>query len=70
MRSYPLAGLDLYTCGMVLEVDGGIASLGAGAACLGTSTECCGLAGSNHGEPRTAAQSRPGHSDRCAGADG
>ncbi|KPF87743.1 2-keto-4-pentenoate hydratase [alpha proteobacterium AAP38] len=31
----PLAGLDLYTCGMVLEVDGAIASLGAGAACLG-----------------------------------
>lgn len=31
----PLAGLDLYTCGMVLEVDDGIASLGAGAACLG-----------------------------------
>jgi 2-keto-4-pentenoate hydratase len=31
----PLAGLDLYTCGMVLEVDGALASLGAGAACLG-----------------------------------
>lgn len=31
----PLAGLDLYTCGMVLEVNGVIASLGAGAACLG-----------------------------------
>ncbi|HKU14955.1 MAG TPA: fumarylacetoacetate hydrolase family protein [Steroidobacteraceae bacterium] len=31
----PLAGLDLYTCGMALEVDGAIASLGAGAACLG-----------------------------------
>ena len=31
----PLAGLDLYTCGMVLEVNGRIASLGAGAACLG-----------------------------------
>lgn len=30
-----LAGLDLYTCGMVLEIDGAIASLGAGAACLG-----------------------------------
>ena len=30
-----LAGLDLKTCGMVLEVDGAIASLGAGAACLG-----------------------------------
>ena len=27
--------LDLYTCGMVLEVNGEIASLGAGAACLG-----------------------------------
>ncbi len=31
----PLAGLDLYTCGMALEVNGKIASLGAGAACLG-----------------------------------
>lgn len=30
-----LAGLDLLTCGMVLEVNGKIASLGAGAACLG-----------------------------------
>lgn len=27
--------LDLYTCGMVMEVNGEIASLGAGAACLG-----------------------------------
>lgn len=31
----PLAGLDLYSCGMVLEVNGAVASLGAGAACLG-----------------------------------
>ncbi|RVT92950.1 2-keto-4-pentenoate hydratase [Sphingomonas crocodyli] len=31
----PLAGLDLFTCGMVLEINGAIASLGAGAACLG-----------------------------------
>ncbi|MFZ4122469.1 MAG: 2-keto-4-pentenoate hydratase [Caulobacterales bacterium] len=31
----PLAGLDLYTCGMALEVNGKIASIGAGAACLG-----------------------------------
>lgn len=31
----PLDGLDLYTCGMVLEVNGTVASLGAGAACLG-----------------------------------
>lgn len=30
-----LEGLDLYTCGMALEVNGEIASLGAGAACLG-----------------------------------
>lgn len=30
-----LRGLDLYTCGMALEVDGKVASLGAGAACLG-----------------------------------
>ncbi len=31
----PLDGIDLYTCGMVLEVNGKVASLGAGAACLG-----------------------------------
>ena len=31
----PLAGLDLYTCGMALEVNGAVTSLGAGAACLG-----------------------------------
>ena len=30
-----LAGLDLYTCGMALEINGKVASLGAGAACLG-----------------------------------
>lgn len=31
----PLAGLDLYTCGMALELNGRVASIGAGAACLG-----------------------------------
>jgi 2-keto-4-pentenoate hydratase len=31
----PLEGLDLFACGMVLEVNGKVASLGAGAACLG-----------------------------------
>lgn len=31
----PLDGLDLYTCGMAMEVNGEIASIGAGAACLG-----------------------------------
>ena len=31
----PLAGLDLWTCGMALERNGEVASLGAGAACLG-----------------------------------
>jgi 2-keto-4-pentenoate hydratase len=30
-----LAGLDLWTCGMVMEVNGEVQSLGAGAACLG-----------------------------------
>jgi 2-keto-4-pentenoate hydratase len=30
-----LKGLDLYTCGMALEVDNTLVSLGAGAACLG-----------------------------------
>lgn len=34
-QRHRIAGLDLYTCGMVLEVNGKIASLGAGAACLG-----------------------------------
>lgn len=32
---YALDGLDLLTCGMVLEINGEIVSLGAGAACLG-----------------------------------
>jgi 2-keto-4-pentenoate hydratase len=31
----PLTGLDLWTCGMALEVNGEVVSLGAGAACLG-----------------------------------
>jgi 2-keto-4-pentenoate hydratase len=31
----PLAGLDLWTCGMALEVNGQVVSIGAGAACLG-----------------------------------
>jgi 2-keto-4-pentenoate hydratase len=31
----PIAGLDLRTCGMVMEINGAIVSLGAGAACLG-----------------------------------
>ncbi len=31
----PLQGLDLYTCGMVLEINGRAASMGVGAACLG-----------------------------------
>jgi 2-keto-4-pentenoate hydratase len=31
----PLAGLDLYTCGMVMEINGAPVSLGVGAACLG-----------------------------------
>ena len=30
-----LSGLDLWTCGMVLEVNGQVRSVGAGAACLG-----------------------------------
>jgi 2-keto-4-pentenoate hydratase len=31
----PLDGLDLWTCGMALEINGDVVSLGAGAACLG-----------------------------------
>jgi 2-keto-4-pentenoate hydratase len=34
-ESKPLVGLDLRTCGMVLEINGEVRSLGAGAACLG-----------------------------------
>jgi 2-keto-4-pentenoate hydratase len=34
-QGQPLTGLDLYTAGMVMEVDGAVASLGAGAAALG-----------------------------------
>ena len=30
-----LLGLDLYTCGMALEINGQVSSVGAGAACLG-----------------------------------
>jgi 2-keto-4-pentenoate hydratase len=30
-----LRGLDLYSCGMVMEVNGTVASIGVGAACLG-----------------------------------
>lgn len=32
---HPISGLDLYTCGMALEVNGNVVSVGAGAACLG-----------------------------------
>lgn len=31
----PLVGLDLWTCGMALEINGAVVSVGAGAACLG-----------------------------------
>lgn len=31
----PLANLDLWSCGMVMQVNGAVESLGAGAACLG-----------------------------------
>jgi len=34
-RKNAMAGLDLYSCGMVMETDGQVASVGAGAACLG-----------------------------------
>jgi len=34
-QHHALAGLDLYSCGMVLEVNGAVMSVGAGAACLG-----------------------------------
>lgn len=34
-EKHSLKNLDLYSCGMVMEVDGNIASIGAGAACLG-----------------------------------
>jgi len=34
-EGHPLPGLDLFTCGMVMEINGEIISLGAGAAALG-----------------------------------
>jgi 2-keto-4-pentenoate hydratase len=34
-NGFPVAGLDLWSCGMVLQVNGETVSLGAGAACLG-----------------------------------
>jgi 2-keto-4-pentenoate hydratase len=34
-NAQPLKGLDLWSCGMVLEINGDVRSLGAGAACLG-----------------------------------
>jgi 2-keto-4-pentenoate hydratase len=34
-RAQPITGLDLWSCGMVLEVNGEVASIGAGAGCLG-----------------------------------
>ena len=34
-EKHKLETLDLYTCGMALEINGDLASLGAGAACLG-----------------------------------
>lgn len=34
-EGHRLAGLDLFTCGMVMEINGAIVSLGAGAAALG-----------------------------------
>lgn len=34
-EQHKLQGLDLYSCGMVLEVNDKVASVGAGAACLG-----------------------------------
>jgi 2-oxopent-4-enoate/cis-2-oxohex-4-enoate hydratase len=39
-RSVPLRGLDLATCGMVLEKNGVIESTGAGAAALGSPVNC------------------------------
>jgi len=34
-EKHSLKNLDLYSCGMVMEVDGNIGSIGTGAACLG-----------------------------------
>lgn len=36
-----LPGLDLFTCGMAMEINGEVASLGAGAACLGHPLKAC-----------------------------
>jgi 2-keto-4-pentenoate hydratase len=49
-----LDGLDLWSCGMVLEVNGRVASIGAGAACLGHPLEAAAWLArtlANAGEP-------------------
>jgi 2-keto-4-pentenoate hydratase len=35
VEKHALAGLDLFSCGMVMQIDGAVVSVGAGAACLG-----------------------------------
>ena len=39
-RAVSLKGLDLSTCGMVLEMNGAVATTGAGAAALGSPVNC------------------------------
>lgn len=50
----PLDGLDIYSCGMVMEIDGAVASLGAGAAVLAHPLNAAAWLASTlaaHGEP-------------------
>lgn len=55
----PLSGLDLWSCGMVMEINGEVVSLGAGAAVLGHPLNALAWLAStlaSRGEPLTAGQ--------------
>ena len=60
-----LDGLDLYSCGMVLEVDGKVASLGAGACVPRSSAECSRVAGAHARATRAHPAAGRGDSHGC-----
>jgi 2-keto-4-pentenoate hydratase len=49
----PIAGLDLYTAGMVMEINGAVVSLGAGAAALGHPLNAAAWRAGPHGGAQT-----------------
>ncbi len=65
----PIKGLDLYSCGMVLEVDGTVVSLGAGAACLGHPLNAAAWLANTMVSRGTRTQGRSGDSDRRTGTN-